>query len=398
MPVRIYDIARKLEIPSKEVLVHAKDLGIENARVASSSLDKITAEYLEQEIEKKLGLNKPAPEPEEAPAAEEPKAEEPTVKIIREEEKPEEPAAGETAEASEAAEEPTAEAESDEAPAEPAATEEESPTPEPEPEPENHVEKTNRPALIYFYMTNMMLGMAYYGFTTFMPTHFAENTDQFLPFISNTMKAGVFPTMVFLAGIIGQLIGGKLGSMYHRPKMLMLIVAVNIPFLMLMGYSSDLILVVFSIFMGMAYFSNQPISNTLIAEFTHSANRGLGYGISFFLSFGIGSFAAGLGGYIAENMGVAAVFPIMGCILIPGYSRAKTTTNSSPSGSLTKSEKSTTILGPSSIVACCGIVSYCETGSFTGRTVMFAIISTISSLVLSVILTCDLPSHSWSAT
>mgnify|MGYP002725496048 CR=1 FL=1 len=189
---------------------------------------------------------------------------------------------------------------------------------EPEPEPENHVEKTNRPALIYFYMTNMMLGMAYYGFTTFMPTHFAENTDQFLPFISNTMKAGVFPTLVFLAGIIGQLIGGKLGSMYHRPKMLMLIVAVNIPFLMLMGYSSDLMLVVFSIFMGMAYFSNQPISNTLIAEFTHSANRGLGYGISFFLSFGIGSFAAGLGGYIAENMGVAAVFPIMGCILIPG--------------------------------------------------------------------------------
>ncbi len=183
---------------------------------------------------------------------------------------------------------------------------------------ENHVGQTNRPALIYFYMTNMLLGMAYYGFTTFMPTHFAENTDQFLPFISTTMKAGVFPTIVFLAGIIGQLIGGKLGSMYHRPKMLMLIVAVNIPFLMLMGYSSDLMLVIFSIFMGMAYFSNQPISNTLIAEFTHSANRGLGYGISFFLSFGIGSFAAGFGGYIAENMGVGAVFPIMGCILIPG--------------------------------------------------------------------------------
>ena len=90
MPVRIYEIAKNLGVQSKDVLAKAKDLKITNAKVASSSLDKITAEYLEQEIEKKLGLTKPAPEPEEAPAAEEPKAEEPTVKIIRKEEEEEE--------------------------------------------------------------------------------------------------------------------------------------------------------------------------------------------------------------------------------------------------------------------------------------------------------------------
>lgn len=187
-----------------------------------------------------------------------------------------------------------------------------------EPPSENRIEKTNRPALIYFYLTSMLMGMAYYGFTTFMPTHFAENTNQFLPFISSTMKAGIFPTMVFLAGIIGQLIGGRLGSRYNRPKMLMVLVAVNIPFFILMGISTDLMLVLFSLCLGVAFFSIQPISNTLIAEFTHSDNRGLGYGINFFLSFGIGSFAAGFGGYIAENMGVASVFPVMGYLLIPG--------------------------------------------------------------------------------
>ena len=47
MPVRIYDIAKKLGIESKEVLAKAKELGIA-AKVPSSSLDKITAEYLEQ--------------------------------------------------------------------------------------------------------------------------------------------------------------------------------------------------------------------------------------------------------------------------------------------------------------------------------------------------------------
>ncbi len=51
MPVRIYDIARKLGLESKVVLAKAKELGISHAKVASSTLDKITAEYLEQVLE-----------------------------------------------------------------------------------------------------------------------------------------------------------------------------------------------------------------------------------------------------------------------------------------------------------------------------------------------------------
>src|SRR6266498_3807769 len=50
MPVRIYDIAKKLGIESKEVLAKAKELGIAGAKVPSSSIDKITAEYLEEQL------------------------------------------------------------------------------------------------------------------------------------------------------------------------------------------------------------------------------------------------------------------------------------------------------------------------------------------------------------
>src|SRR5712691_3156710 len=67
MPVRIYDIAKKLGIESKEVLVKAKDLGITAAKVPSSSLDKITAEYLEEQLG---GVRPKPPEPIPAPAAE----------------------------------------------------------------------------------------------------------------------------------------------------------------------------------------------------------------------------------------------------------------------------------------------------------------------------------------
>src|SRR5580704_17734694 len=64
MPVRIYDISKKLGLENKEVLVKAKELGISAARVASSSLDKITAEYLEGEIRK---AHPEIPPPTEAP-------------------------------------------------------------------------------------------------------------------------------------------------------------------------------------------------------------------------------------------------------------------------------------------------------------------------------------------
>ena len=59
MPVRIYDISKKLGLENKEVLAKAKELGIAAARVASSSLDKITAEYLEGQYSRRPIPNSP---------------------------------------------------------------------------------------------------------------------------------------------------------------------------------------------------------------------------------------------------------------------------------------------------------------------------------------------------
>ena len=71
MPVRIYDISKKLGLENKIILTKAKSLGIAAAKVPSSSLDKITAEYLEEQ----LCLDHPelaaklAPSPPPAPKA-----------------------------------------------------------------------------------------------------------------------------------------------------------------------------------------------------------------------------------------------------------------------------------------------------------------------------------------
>jgi translation initiation factor IF-2 len=63
MPVRIYEIAKKLNLESKFVLTKAKELGIAAAKVPSSTLDKITAEFLEEQL---APLAKPAEAPKPA--------------------------------------------------------------------------------------------------------------------------------------------------------------------------------------------------------------------------------------------------------------------------------------------------------------------------------------------
>jgi translation initiation factor IF-2 len=107
MPVRIYDIAKKFGLESKEILVKAKALGITAAKVPSSSLDKISAEWLEGEmlkdrpdiaaklnspvveekprvapVEDKIVLITAPPVPPPAPAQEPPPVIEPKVEIL----------------------------------------------------------------------------------------------------------------------------------------------------------------------------------------------------------------------------------------------------------------------------------------------------------------------------
>ncbi len=81
MPVRIYEISKKLGLENKQVISKAKELGIAGARVASSSLDKITAEYLEEQLRKdhpeKVITAEPPPAP--PPASPPPAAPEPIV-------------------------------------------------------------------------------------------------------------------------------------------------------------------------------------------------------------------------------------------------------------------------------------------------------------------------------
>ena len=178
--------------------------------------------------------------------------------------------------------------------------------------------QTNKISLSLYYLMAIAFGFSFGGFSTYMPSLFGMQTEGIFSMFSGSLKTGFFTTLVFLCGILGQAIGGYLGDKFSRTRLLFIIILLNIPFLALMGFTKSWLLLLCSIVFGITYFSNQPISNALLADITSNANRGLGYGISFFLSFGIGGIAPAICGWIAETYTLEMVFPMMALSLLPG--------------------------------------------------------------------------------
>ena len=179
---------------------------------------------------------------------------------------------------------------------------------------------TNKMALILYYSIGIFMGIAFAGFTTFLPTHFTLQTAEWAG--SPTLRGGILTTLVLLSGVIGQLLGGYFGSRFDKTYLLFIIVVLNVPFLALIGLTPGMMMIFSGIIFCIVHFSMQPIGNSLIAQITHSNHRGVGYGINFFFSFGAGGFGAGIGGLIAEHFGVAKIFPALSILLIPAIGLA----------------------------------------------------------------------------
>ena len=84
-----------------------------------------------------------------------------------------------------------------------------------------------------------------------------------------------------------------------------------------MAFNSGWTLVVITGILGAINFMFQPINNSLLADVTPSDQRGIIYGFSAGISFGIGSLAGIVGGYLGEVLSINYIFPSMAVLLVP---------------------------------------------------------------------------------
>ena len=164
------------------------------------------------------------------------------------------------------------------------------------------------------FTVSSLWGLAHHGLFNFLPYYFTEAVQTGF---GSVVGSGFLTGFVLLLGIIGQLLGGRLGEHFKRKNLYIFVVALNIPFLVMMAYYQGWYLVGITGVLGAVNFMFQPVNNSLLADVTPTDQRGVIYGFSAGISFGVGSLAGVIGGYLGETLSINYIFPSMALFLLP---------------------------------------------------------------------------------
>jgi MFS family permease len=171
--------------------------------------------------------------------------------------------------------------------------------------------------LITFFLSATALGLTYKGIMTFLPTYMGHKVHLGFLNLDTVALGGTVATLALLSGALGQYLAGRLTDRYPPEKVYLGGVALGTIFVFMMAVTTNLILVLSAILYAFCYFSTQPTQNYLLSRYLPNYRHGLGYGILFSVTFGVGSTAAAVSGYLADRFGLESIFYGMGiCFLL----------------------------------------------------------------------------------
>jgi predicted MFS family arabinose efflux permease len=186
----------------------------------------------------------------------------------------------------------------------------------------------------------MMNGLFYRGMLTFLPEVF----DQFLPPVTDfvqlfepgspmaeefTLSSYLYVALLTI-GIGGQYVGGKVSDRIPSTTGLAVVfgalVVVTVSFVPA-ARGGVVTLLVVSGLLGFLLFALQPLYQATIADHSPPGDRGLSYGYTYLMSFGIGATGAAIAGFLLSVVTTdgtflaLAVFPALGSLFAFALSR-----------------------------------------------------------------------------
>lgn len=156
-------------------------------------------------------------------------------------------------------------------------------------------------------------GLIYRGFMTMLPTYIGERVT--FTGLSAILTGGLFSTVILSIGMIGQFLGGHLSDRLPMIRLYLIAVVLTLPFMFLISYTENVLLILAALLFALFHFPQQPVENHLISHIIPPRLISWAYGIKFTLTFGVGSFAAGLSGFIADTWNLSAVFLALGGLI-----------------------------------------------------------------------------------
>ncbi|MEW5722038.1 MAG: MFS transporter [Thermodesulfobacteriota bacterium] len=170
----------------------------------------------------------------------------------------------------------------------------------------------------------MLGGITYQGATVILPAYFEIKTaglhqtlaGLFSQDLSANLSATLLASMIYLLGILGQFLGGRVGERFEVRWSYLAFHLLTLPALFLMATAADALLVLLALFYFFFLLGMQPLENTLVARLTPPRFHHAAYGAKFVLTFGVGSVAVKMVAAIEKFRGLESVFPTLGIITI----------------------------------------------------------------------------------
>jgi MFS family permease len=131
-----------------------------------------------------------------------------------------------------------------------------------------------------------------------------------------TMAAAALTSVIYIAGIFGQLYGGKIADRHDLKRVYLVFNIVILPLAILMAFLHEQSLVVAAAVYVFFALGIQPIENSLIAIFTPPRWRSTGYGLAAILIFGVGSLAVFLVGWVSTHWSLGTVYLFSGAFML----------------------------------------------------------------------------------
>ncbi len=133
---------------------------------------------------------------------------------------------------------------------------------------------------------------------------------------TTTMAAALLTSLVYVAGIFGQLYGGRLADRHDLRRLYLVFNGLCLPLVILIAFLGEQYLVAAAA--GYVFFALgiQPIENSLIAHFTPRQWRSTGYGFAAILIFGVGALAVYLVGWVSERWSLGTVYLFAGGLIL----------------------------------------------------------------------------------
>ncbi|MFC1670468.1 MFS transporter [Spirochaetota bacterium] len=195
------------------------------------------------------------------------------------------------------------------------------------------VEKGHAVKLFLIICVSMFFsGLMYRGFTLILPTfmefklaHILANLKGFFAEIFTSVKitrdvdtlfASVITGCVFLVGMAGQYIGGKMADKKDLRFAYLSFFSLAFPFLILLSVLDGVFIIFSSGMFALFSLGMQPIENSLVAMLTPPKWRSLSYGLKFSIVFGAGSLSVWLVSYVSKIYGLNSVILLLSSYLV----------------------------------------------------------------------------------